>query len=96
MTLGVGCEGYEAILLDNALAIREEGEAMSHCVGSYSEDCRDGRFAVYSIRDKRGDRVSTLGLRLRPSIKLNQHYGRFNAPVRNPIALELQEMVVGG
>lgn len=47
--------GFTFVALTTARALREEGRAMRHCVGSYHRDVVEGRSRIYSIRsgDKR-------------------------------------------
>jgi|26BtaG_2_1085354.scaffolds.fasta_scaffold08542_4 hypothetical protein len=100
-------KGYKAMLLDNALAIRDEGSAMHHCVGGYTQRCAKAMYMVYSIT-KDGKRVSTLGIRvdqrapthslsqknLIGGYRLNQHYGYCNSHVSDEDALTLESKVL--
>lgn len=54
--------GYTATLLNNRLAIAEEGQVMGHCVGSYAESVANGSYLVYSVTDADGQRSSTIGI----------------------------------
>ena len=83
-----------ATLLDNAFDIADEGTCMSHCVGGYSGDVARGTYLVYSIRDKDGLRLSTLGIIVykhedKASFMLNQNYGKYNAIVNCKEQVEL-------
>lgn len=51
-------------LLDSQ-ALTVEGSAMQHCVSSYANVCANGQSHIFSVRDKRGMRVSTLELRIK-------------------------------
>lgn len=99
---------FEAILLDNAYAIAEEGMEMHHCVASYADASRSGDYLVYSILRK-GERYSTLGIRVGlerinlvggatlvvgGKYRLNQHYKACNKPVDNEEANELAEILI--
>ncbi len=54
---------YRFEALTNAKQLREEGEAMQHCVGSYHNYCRAGARRIYSVRGrKNGKRMATLSL----------------------------------
>ena len=96
-------EGFTATLLDNRLAIAEEGKTMHHCVGSYAELSANGKYLVYSILDKDGNRYSTLGLRRRGDLLLSvqpdvdvmfdQHYRAFNQKVEDFVAKELESLI---
>lgn len=84
--------GVSAVLLDNAFDIAEEGTCMNHCVGGYSGEVAKGNYLVYSIRDKDGLRISTLGIHIvkgsmedkgsdQSRYVFSQHYGKYNSPV---------------
>jgi hypothetical protein len=63
-TLPIGnfCYGeFEVQILDNALAMKMEGQAMSHCVGSYADEVKRGTYLTFSVL-KKGERSSTIGL----------------------------------
>ena len=49
--------------LTTSADLREEGDAMLHCVTGYDGDCHRGRSHIFSVRDASGGRVSTLELR---------------------------------
>lgn len=51
--------GLEAIELCDTQALAEEGNAMSHCVGSYGPRCAAGERRIFSVR-KNGKRLATL------------------------------------
>jgi hypothetical protein len=52
-------DGVEFVHLNSAFALQEEGSAMHHCVGSYSDYIRMGRMVIFSVR-KDGKRIATL------------------------------------
>lgn len=60
-------KGYKAELLDNALAVRLEGEKMHHCVGLYSGYCKEGKYQVWHV-SKDGKPSSTIGIELKPKM----------------------------
>lgn len=77
---------YTATLLDNAHAIRTEGDNMKHCVGSYSDRVKNGEYLVWSMKDSEGKHSSTLGayISTKEGIKtarFNQHYKHCNQQV---------------
>lgn len=80
-------ENYTGDILDNAFDIRNEGDAMKHCVGEYSGSVENGDYIVISIRNKEdGDRSSTLGLNVYKgeksfTVKHSQHYKQCNKRV---------------
>lgn len=50
--------------LDSSHALMDEGKAMSHCVDyGYDMECRAGRSRIFSVRNRTGERISTLELR---------------------------------
>lgn len=80
---------YSAILCQSPLQVVEEGQAMHHCVGSYSGMVAKGHYLVYSIR-KNGKRSSTLGVRVTDGkYSEDQHYGVCNTLVEDPIEIRL-------
>lgn len=88
-------DAWEAIELDSAASLTEEGREMAHCVSSYASSSRDGSCRIFSIR-LNGERQCTLEVRARESFAaLNpnsifaavQNKGRHNAPVRNAATL---------
>lgn len=91
---------FHAVLLCSALDIAEEGQAMSHCVASYINAVREGRYLVYSVRNSKGERVSTLGVSvwanavpLRKYL-FSQHFGRFDQVVTNQDERDLAKVVI--
>ena len=55
--------GYVFVALTSTAELKEEGEAMQHCVGDYDEKCLDGVTRVYSVRERKsGMRVATCAL----------------------------------
>lgn len=61
VTLG---EGIEAASLGNATELAEEGLRMQHCVGSYWRHCFLGESHIVSLRNRNGDSLSTIEIRL--------------------------------
>jgi hypothetical protein len=53
------CSGYRFVQLATAEALREEGDAMHHCVRSYWGDVAAGACLIFSVR-RDGKRVATL------------------------------------
>lgn len=95
---------WEAVDLSCAADLKAEGEAMSHCVSSYSSNCRSGESRILSIR-LGGSRVATLQLQpFRGKSPVSwaqadescewravQNRGRFNAAVSDKAALAFCE-----
>lgn len=52
--------GVTAHPLYTAAMLMEEGGAMSHCVGGYAYNCFKHRYHIFSLRDRAGQRLSTL------------------------------------
>ncbi len=56
---------FTFLALTTAAQLKEEGEAMNHCVGDYAENCCSGITRIYSVRERRsGKRVATCSLEL--------------------------------
>lgn len=76
-------KGFVAELCDSPLLIKEEGEAMHHCVGMYLDQVLSGSYLIYSIK-KDGARSSTLGIRIKDGVYIfNQHYGYCNGMIED-------------
>lgn len=54
--------GVVAHPLESSAALREEVDAMQHCVWSYAHSCLEDGYHIFSLRDKDGKRLSTLNL----------------------------------
>ncbi|MBU2764917.1 hypothetical protein HAP94_01595 [Acidithiobacillus ferrivorans] len=54
---------WNFVELTNSEALQEEGDAMQHCVARYDGDCHRGQSHIFSIRNAKGCRTSTLELR---------------------------------
>ena len=59
---------YLVVPLASSDELEAEGLALEHCVGgaSYILNCLLGAMAIFSIRNKKGERVATLSLELDP------------------------------
>ena len=67
--------GYHVVPLLKAQDLREEGEEMHHCVGSYDRTCEEGTCRIFSIQ-KEGKRVATLDIRkMRDISKQDENLG---------------------
>ena len=64
--------GWQFVELTSSEALREEGCAMQHCVAGYDRDCHRGQSHIFSVRNAKGCRISTLELRPKRSCK-QQH-----------------------
>lgn len=79
--------GYVFIALATAVALKEEGETMQHCVGECDDRCRQGTYRVYSLREKKsGRRIATCSVECiadsgQVTWKLDQVKGIRNAEV---------------
>ena len=82
--------GVEIIPIDNSADLDREGASMHHCVGTYAEEVRAGRYYVYSIcRD--GERLATAGLILiGDRVRLHEIRGPCNAAVPKQITAIVQ------
>jgi hypothetical protein len=86
-------DGIMAVSLGNAGELADEGRRMQHCVGSYWRHCFLGGSHIVSLRDHRGDSLSTLEIRLPENGSRNcsivQHRAyRNQTPPRHLLALE--------
>lgn len=94
------CGKYTATLLDSAYDIRNEGDAMHHCVGSYSDRVKNGNYLVLSIRTKTDDkRSSTLGLyrfseRNKVGVRFSQQYKYCNGIVTDENELSFTDNIM--
>jgi len=81
--------GFTATILDNAFSIRTEGDIMKHCVGSYSDRSKEGKYLVVSIKDENNKNYSTLGCFIQEEengalgATFNQHYRHCNQWVKD-------------
>lgn len=89
------CKSYSADVIESAFSLRVEGESMHHCVANYFCDCYDANYVVFSIKDSKGKRYSTLGIRIRNGkFIMEQHYKAFNKVVDDPLAKDMAEAIV--
>jgi len=93
-------KGYSISYIDTPEGLREEGDKMHHCVGSYSSNVHKGYSSIYSVR-KDGKRVATLELRKsnavqepstlaffcepKESYRIGQLYGHCNKAVSSEV-----------
>lgn len=83
-----------AELCNSPLAVREEGEVMHHCVGSYADYVARNEYLVYSIK-KNGVRSSTLGVWVEDGkYRFSQHYGYCNKRVEDAEEIEVVSLVM--
>jgi len=82
--------GLDIIPIENSADLYREGASMHHCVGTYADEVRAGRYYVYSIcRD--GERVATAGLILNGErARLHQLRGPCNAPAPKQITATVE------
>ena len=95
---------YTATMLDSAFLIADEGNAMGHCVASYSDSVREEHYLVYSVT-KNGERSSTIGINIKhgwkgkdnkePYFILQQQYGRYNTYVTDEEEKNFAQTLVG-
>ncbi len=79
----VAAEGYSLVVRTDSNALKEEGRALRHCVGSYSNLCFSGSSHIISVVNEKGESLSTIELEvdyLDETIKLSQHHGYKNEP----------------
>ena len=72
-------DGFSISVLLDAAALAAEGEALGHCVGGYSPECRSGTSRILSVC-RGGAKLSTAELRMSgDAVALAQHRGPGNA-----------------
>lgn len=83
-----------AYLLDSAAKMIHEGNQMGHCIGGYSNRCRDGKYAAYHLIDN-DKKHSSLGMIVRDYVpsSVEQHRGPANRQV-SPISKQLCDELV--
>lgn len=72
----VSSRGFRFVPLISAEALREEGDAMQHCVGLYWDQVAIGACMIFSVRH-RGKRVATLEVYRRTPTSREPHIGEF-------------------
>lgn len=82
--------GFQAVLIDGPLLLREEGRAMRHCADRYHQQCFNGAYFVASIRPINGGRpLATVGIRRDIfGVKFDQVTGFANGPVTPKVRRE--------
>ena len=101
-------ENFEATLLKTGLEVAQEGREMYHCVGMYSKYCYAYERVVYSVT-RNGEKYSTLSFRIDKKEQMDkegniyntyrefrkdQHYKIQNFKVDNPIAQQLESIIL--
>jgi PcfJ-like protein len=82
--------GVEIIPIDNSADLYREGASMHHCIGTYCEAVKSGRYYVYSIR-RDGERVASAGLVLLGArAELHELRGPCNAPAPKQITATVE------
>jgi hypothetical protein len=77
------------IPIDNSADLYREGATMHHCVGTYAEEVRAGRFYVYSIR-REGEHVATASL-IRDGSRAQLH--ELRGPCNSPVPKQINALV---
>lgn len=90
------CGKYKACILDSPYALKEEGNSMKHCIGSYVYRVESMDCIMYSIRDIETDeRISSLQINLQTTpIRAGQHYGYANSKISNEAVIKLKNELV--
>ncbi len=52
---------YEIVPLTSAKQLKSEGYHMNNCCKDYAQQCSEGKYCIFSIRDSFGNRIATLG-----------------------------------
>lgn len=73
---------YEVRPLTSTLELIEEGEAMTHCVGTFDRKCYRGEYRIFSIMGNASNRLASLSIRyIGDRWIFDQCYGQSNAEV---------------
>ena len=86
--------GWVAVGLATEIELKNEGVAMSHCVGSYVTDCATAKSRIYHVTNPAGRSVGTLELKVDEHASkrgdwvwsVAQFKGAHNALISNPTA----------
>jgi len=87
-------EGYEAVVIRNALELWEEGHAMRHCAYEQFSTCASGSYFVVSLRPVSGGRpLATVGIRRMSNLAMfHQVTGFANQAVRRDVYVEARRL----
>ena len=80
-------DGFEFIQMRTAQDLVDEGIAMHHCVGSYADNCANGRSIIFSMR-KDGKGYVTIELNTRTYV-VSQQYTLHDITVTSQKALDI-------
>lgn len=53
-------DGYTMQLVTSENDLRAEGNKMNHCVGTYCDDVKEGKYQIFSLRDETNHPVATI------------------------------------
>ncbi len=89
-------EGFEAVVIRNALELWEEGQAMRHCAYEKLSACASGSYAVVSLRPRAGGRpLATVGIRRTSDQALfHQVSGFANHAVPRDVQFEARRLAI--
>lgn len=59
-----GEAAYKLVVLTSPAELMKEGEEQKHCAASYVSNCLNYPYHVISLRDRNGNRVSTIGIKM--------------------------------
>jgi hypothetical protein len=76
-------ESYNLEYLSDGTQLFEEGVEMKHCVFSYSENCNNGDYFVYSLRNQKEEKIATIQLNKEGEVV--QFFGKQNHPIKENI-----------
>ncbi len=75
--------------LHNSAELKEEGQKMAHCIGSYAARCRHSSLRAFSVRSqKSGERIATLTVFYSPQSRnwqMDQIHGPSNSQVAEQV-----------
>lgn len=87
---------FALVELTDTLALQAEGQAMLHCVGSYTSQCMSGNSLVFSVRDEAGTSLSTVELHLHLAplqVRQGQHRSTMNSDVSSDCQAAVEALV---
>jgi hypothetical protein len=85
-----GVYGLEIIAIENSADLYREGASMHHCIGTYADEVRGGRYCVYSIRQNGKHVASATLVRQGGLSKLDQLRGPCNVPAPKQITATVE------
>ncbi len=83
---------YLIMPLTSAKMLKSEGYCMNNCCRDYVEKCAGGNYRVFSIRNRSGERLATLGVKRKNEYwQFDQCFGPYNREVLEEVMEYLDE-----